>query len=80
MGQTQADRVYEFMRHNGEISQRDAYKMGIYRLAAVIFDMKEAGLLIKTEIRTVRNQDGTKSRVGFYSLLNNDTYQMKLDI
>ena len=72
---TQADKVYEYMQKNGEISQREAYKMGIYRLSAVIFDMKEAGLPICSVRRKCRNRDGTYSYPSFYWL--NPKYKAK---
>lgn len=65
---TQNARVLEFMKEGGEISQRDAYKMGIYRLSGRIFDLKARGEKIITIMRTVENVDGSKSRVAFYRL------------
>jgi len=65
---TQNARVLEFMKEGGEISQRDAYKMGIYRLSGRIFDLKARGEKIITIMRTVENADGSKSRVAFYRL------------
>lgn len=65
---SQNARVLEHMREFGEISQRDAYKMGIYRLSGRIFDLKAKGEKINTVLRTVENADGTKARVAFYSL------------
>ena len=71
------DKVYEYMKNNGEISQREAYKMGIYRLAAVIWDLKhKAKYFIKSDLREVVNQDGSKTKVAFYSLPDN---QMSID-
>lgn len=61
-------KVLEFMETRGEISQRDAYKIGVYRLSARIFDLKATGRQVITIRRTVTNADGTKSRVAFYRL------------
>lgn len=77
MKKTQHEKVYDYMKEHGEISQRDAYKMGIYRLAAVIWDLKHnAGYFIKSDMREVTNQDGSKTKVAFYSLPDN---QMSID-
>ena len=63
---TQCKRVKAYIEQHGEISQRDAYKMGIYRLSGRIYDLKEQGERIVTEMRTVENADGSKARVAFY--------------
>ena len=63
---TQCKRVKAYIVAHGEISQRDAYKMGIYRLSGRIFDLKAQGEHIVTEMRTVENADGSKARVAFY--------------
>lgn len=54
--------------HKRGISQREAYKMGIYRLSAVIFELRKEGYHIWTEIKEVINADGSVSRVGYYHL------------
>ena len=51
------------------ITQRDALKLGIYRLASRISDMKEKGYLIDTEYVRVKNADGTYSRIARYKIL-----------
>ena len=65
---TQYDKILKFMEKNGRISQRDAYKMGIYRLASRICDMKKAGFPIVATREKVINADETVSSVAFYSL------------
>ena len=69
---TQKVKAMNFMRAYGEMSQRDGFNIGIYRLADVIFRMKKDGILIHTEIRKVLNSDGSTSRVAFYSLLSDE--------
>lgn len=64
----QQRRVYEYLKTHKEISQREAFKMGIYRLSAVVFELKKL-YPIKSDWRTVKNTDGTVSRVAFYSLI-----------
>lgn len=63
----QADKVMRALEQ-GNLSQRDAYKMGIYRLAAVVHDLREAGVNIYTERRMVDNADGTRSNIAVYWL------------
>lgn len=72
MYNTQKNKVMNFMRCYGEISQRDGFNIGVYRVADVIFRMKKDGVLIHTEIRKVFNADGSTSRVAFYSLLSDE--------
>ena len=68
MGKTQHEKIIDYLRTHKEISQREAYFMGIGRLASRIFDLKKAGYTITTEMREVTNADGSKSIVGFYHL------------
>ena len=51
------------------ITQRDAYKLGIYRLASRIKDMKDKGYQIITEYIRVQNADGTFSRIARYKII-----------
>lgn len=76
MKDTQIRKIENFcVRCNGElkvlfwITQRDALKMGIYRLASRISDMKAMGYQIVTEYVRVRNQDGSYSRIARYMIL-----------
>ena len=77
---TQMEKVVSFMTRNGEITQRDAYKMGVYRLADVIFRMKkpENGYIVRTETRCVTNMDGSKSYIAVYSFPKDDDGNMLL--
>ena len=68
----QKNKVYNFMKTYGEISQRDGFNIGVYRVADVIFRMKKEGILVKTELRKVFNADGSTSRVAFYSLISDE--------
>lgn len=69
---TQKVKAMNFMRAYGEMSQRDGFNIGIYRLADVVFRMKKDGILIYTEYRNVLNADGSTSRVAFYSLISDE--------
>lgn len=73
--ETHEKKVENYMRSHKEISQREAFLMGVYRLSAVIFEMKRKVdkdgrhiYHIVTEYRMVRNRDGSQSRVAYYSL------------
>lgn len=69
---TQRERILTYMKRTGDITQLEAVNLGCLRLAAQIFDMKKAGIAIKTEMREVTNRDGSKSRIAAYSLVNPD--------
>lgn len=64
---TQNNKVIRYMRQFGRITQREAIRLGIYRLPARIDELRKAGYGIRTDFRTVTNADGSKSRVGVYS-------------
>ena len=72
MKKSQCERIVEYMRRNGEITQRDAFYLGCQRLASRIHDLKEQGVGIKTEMIEVKNVDGTKSHVARYSLIEGE--------
>lgn len=63
---TQCEKVLDYIDRHGEITQRDAYKMGIYRLSARIKDLKDGGVKIDSFRRDVINTDGSESRIGVY--------------
>lgn len=64
---TQNEKVLSYLRKFGKMTQRDAIRLGIYRLPARIDELRKAGFGIRTDFRTVTNADGSKSRVGVYS-------------
>lgn len=53
---TQEEKIIDFIRSNGEISQRDAVGFGCYRLSARIYDLKDAGFDIVKEMRSFKNE------------------------
>ena len=65
----QTDKILAFCKAHGSITQRDAFKLGIYRLAPRIIDLRNAGYVIGVESMTVINSDGSKSRVAKYTIL-----------
>lgn len=64
---TQCEAVLEFMRVFGEITQKDAYGMDIYRLASRISDLKHEGYAIQTEYKEVDTRYG-KTKIAVYRL------------
>ena len=66
---TQCEKIIDYMKSFGEISQREAYRYcNCTRLAARIADIKAMGYPIETEIRSVKNADGSDSRVAYYRI------------
>lgn len=56
---TQMERVIEYIRETGSITQLEAIKeLGVLRLSAVIFDLKRAGYAIKSELVAVPTRYG----------------------
>lgn len=55
----QTDRILEYMREFGSISQREAVNdLGCYRLSARIADLKEEGYEIGSDWETSKNRFG----------------------
>lgn len=62
------------MRIYGEITQKDAYNMDIYRLASRINDLKREGYEIHTEYKKVKTRYG-ETQIAVYRLKENDDDQ-----
>lgn len=65
---TQCERVLDFIEEHGSITARQAYKLGIMRLASRISDLKRAGYKIKSDTVKVKCRDGSISYVSRYSM------------
>lgn len=65
---TQEDRIINYMKKYGKISQKDAIEMGIFRLASRICEIKKLGYPIKTERIKVKNRDQSISIIAVYSM------------
>ena len=66
---TQASRLLSELRSGRAIDPLTAWvRLGIYRLSAIIFELRRAGWSIHMERRPVRNRFGEECRVGFYTL------------
>ena len=66
---TQTEKILNYMTEHGSITARQAYKMGIMRLASRISDLRVAGYCIKTENVKVKNRDGSHSHIAKYSMM-----------
>ena len=64
---TQEERILAYIDWHGEITQRDAVRLGCYRLSARIHDLRQKGIAIKSNTKTVRNADGSHSNIAVYS-------------
>lgn len=65
---TQKQRILEFVRLHGSITQRDALALGIYRLGARIWELRSDGYPFKAVMERVQNRDGSFSWVARYYL------------
>ena len=69
MKQTQCEKIVEYMRKHGSITQSQAYiDIGCWRLASRISDLKRQGYAIRREMITVKNRNGEKVPIARYSL------------
>lgn len=66
---TQVQKIDDFCKAHTWITQRDAFKLGIYRLASRIWDMEQLGFVFIDEYIKVENADGTTSYVKRYSIV-----------
>lgn len=65
----QTDLVLDYMKKNGSITPKEAWhKLGVYRLAAVIFTLKEQGAKITCVREYGVNKFGEETRYGRYFL------------
>lgn len=65
---TQCEKVIAYIQEHGSITQRDAYKLGIYRLASRAYDLTKQGYPIRSATETVTNKDGTHSNIARYTM------------
>lgn len=67
---TQNDKIIRYLKtHKKGITQAQAYeKFGCLRLSGRIFELKEMGYDIKTDIIAARNRDGETCHVAQYTL------------
>lgn len=66
---TQKKRVLDYIKVFGSISPKEAYEdLGIMRLSAVIFDLKEEGVEFDTKTERGKNRFGERTSYARYSL------------
>ncbi|QDP62972.1 MAG: hypothetical protein Tp172MES00d2C118481931_9 [Prokaryotic dsDNA virus sp.] len=66
---TQTQKILEYLNEYKQITPLEAMRdLGIYRLASRIFDLKEQGYNIHTEMVDVKNRYGTTTKVASYSI------------
>lgn len=66
----QKERLLEWLETHESINPLQAWRfLGIYRLSAVIYDLRKEGCVIETERRPVKNRFGEICHVGFYKLV-----------
>lgn len=69
---TQCETILNYIEEHGSITARQAYKLGIMRLASRISDLKKAGYNIKSDTVKVKCRDGSVSYVSRYSMRKKD--------
>lgn len=69
---SQCEKIHNYMLRHGTITQRDALSLGCYRLASRICDLRKDGIKIKSEMKEVKNADGSKSHIAVYSLVGEE--------
>ena len=66
---TQTEKVLDYMERHGSITPLEAMnKLGIMRLGARIYDLKDSGVKIITERVTERNRNGELCSFARYRL------------
>lgn len=66
---TQNQRILEYMRKNGSITQIEALRdIGVMRLASRVSDLRRLGYDISSRTENVKNRYGEKCRIKRYSL------------
>lgn len=64
---TQKQRVLDYVERFGSISSMEAFRdLGITRLSAVIFDLREAGHRFDTATEQAQNRFGERTRYARY--------------
>ena len=76
MKKTQCDKVLEYMRRYGSITQLEAFRdIGCMRLASRISDLKCQGYAIGRRMKTSKNRDGEDVYFAEYYLIEEDNHE-----
>ena len=63
------ENIYKYMETHGGITQAEAFlELGVGRLGARIYDMRERGIPIKVQMVQVKKKDGSEAFVARYSI------------
>ena len=66
--------IYKYMTFHGGITQAEAFlELGVGRLGARIWDIKNAGVPIRSEMIKVTKKDGSSAYVAKYSIAREET-------
>lgn len=69
---TQEEKILDYMERYGSITPLQAMDLGIMRLGARIYDLKEGGVKIITENEIGKNRDGVTVHYARYRLERNN--------
>lgn len=73
MKMTQQERVIDYLKENGSITSMQAFnELGVTRISAVIFDLRQSGYDIESEQTKGVNRYGEKTYFATYKLKMND--------
>lgn len=64
----QNDRIIAYINEHGSITQHDAHKIGVARLASRICDLRRLGYVIETKREKVKTQYNGVTSICRYSL------------
>lgn len=62
------NKVLDYIKAHGSITQAEAYEMGIYRLSGRIFDLRHRGYDIISVMTDGVNRDGERVKFASYRL------------
>lgn len=69
---TQSERVLDYIKEFGSITQLDAIRdLGIMRLASRVSDLKKSGVYITGKYEKVKNRYGEETQIKRYSIVEN---------
>lgn len=69
---TQSERVLDYIKEFGSITQLDAIRdLGIMRLASRVSDLKKGGVYITGKYEKVKNRYGEETQIKRYSIVEN---------
>ena len=67
---TQADRLLQYLKKNRYIEPMTAWQeLGIYRLAARVYELRKSGHTIQKNTKNVTNRFGEKCNIAEYQYL-----------